>query len=104
MSALGGSMLSAKELTVSSISQSVMALIQFGLVACLLNFISFYQGDEYLCPLCRLTICKSVLSTLGNIDKEQLFAEPVSELIAKNYYEIIKTPMDLKTMRGKAQK
>jgi nucleosome-remodeling factor subunit BPTF len=61
-------------------------------------------GDEYLCPVCRIEISKKVVHSLQKEDKTHLFAEPVTEQVAKNYYDIIRNPMDLSTMENKAQR
>lgn len=60
------------------------------------------QGDEYLCPLCRVKISKSILKRMQSQDQYYMFAEPVTERVAKNYYDIIRNPMDMSTMTSKA--
>ena len=61
-------------------------------------------GDEYLCPICRVSAAKKVIVALGNLDKTSIFAMPVTEAVAKNYYDIVRNPMDLKTMSEKAER
>lgn len=61
-------------------------------------------GDEYLCPLCRVALCRDMLNKLASQDMLGMFAEPVTEAVAANYYDVIRTPMDLSTMRGKCER
>jgi hypothetical protein len=60
------------------------------------------QGNEYLCPLCRVKISKALIRKLRDHDKIGMFAEPVTERVARNYYDIIRNPMDMATMTSKA--
>lgn len=60
------------------------------------------QGNEYLCPKCRIHISTDVVDNLYDADVTQIFGEPVSLQVAKTYYEIIRNPMDLSTMYQKA--
>jgi hypothetical protein len=60
------------------------------------------QGNEYLCPLCRVKISKALIRKLREHDKIGMFAEPVTERVARNYYDIIRNPMDMATMTSKA--
>ena len=41
------------------------------------------------------------ISHLSKLDKHGLFAAPVTEAVAPNYFKIISTPMDLSTIRSK---
>jgi hypothetical protein len=60
-------------------------------------------GDEYLCPLCRVSLSSQMVNQLQALDVTRTFAEPVTEAIAKNYFDIIRHPMDLLTMARKAK-
>jgi hypothetical protein len=62
------------------------------------------QGAEYLCPLCRVKLSKSLIKTMQAQDKYSMFAEPVTDRVARNYYDVIRNPMDLATMTSKAQR
>lgn len=61
-------------------------------------------GDEYLCPICRVDISMAVINALQAEDKLCIFGEPVTEVMAKNYFDIIRNPMDLSTMKDKANR
>lgn len=61
-------------------------------------------GDEYLCPICRINISIQVIEQLKLLDTLYIFAQPVTEKEAKNYFDIIHNPMDLSTMDKKARK
>lgn len=65
---------------------------------------SFLQGDEYLCPLCRISITQRVVCELQAADLLGIFACPVTETVAKNYFDIIRHPMDLQTMATKSSR
>lgn len=62
------------------------------------------QGDEYLCPLCRVRLSSDIIGKLQALDATLMFAEPVTTLLAKNYYDIIRNPMDLSSMSMKSSK
>ena len=62
------------------------------------------QGDEYLCPLCRISITQRVVCELQAADLLGIFACPVTETVAKNYFDIIRRPMDLQTMATKSSR
>lgn len=61
-------------------------------------------GDEYLCPFCRIKVSLDVVDKLSTIDQRGLgiFAYPVTEAVAKNYFDVIRNPMDLQTMKENA--
>lgn len=69
---------------------------------CMTNGTHPVWGDEYLCPICRIKISSELITTLEKKDTLGLFAEPVTEEVAKNYYDFIRTPIDLLTMAKKA--
>jgi hypothetical protein len=56
---------------------------------------------NYECLTCRKVRMLHVLHRLGVEDKLDLFKEPVTEAIAPTYFAIIKSPIDLSTMRQK---
>ena len=60
------------------------------------------QGDEYLCPWCRVKLASEIILQLSDQDTTRLFAEPVTTLVAKNYFDVIRNPMDLSTMAAKS--
>lgn len=61
-------------------------------------------GDEYLCPICRVRLGLEILEELSTIDTTRMFAYPVTESVASSYFDIIRNPMDMSTMQGKAKK
>jgi hypothetical protein len=61
-------------------------------------------GDEYLCPLCRVQLCRDVMKRLFSSDPEGIFSMPVTEDIASNYFDIIHNPMDFSTMLEKVER
>ena len=61
-------------------------------------------GSEYLCPHCRVAITKEIVAQLQAADQWTVFAAPVDEAVARDYYDVIRHPMDLSTMRAKAER
>ena len=51
-----------------------------------------------------MKISTQVVMSLSDLDKIYMFAEPVTEKVARNYFDIIRSPMDLQTMLGKSKK
>ena len=60
-------------------------------------------SKEFLCRMCCRERCKTLIKELQKEDRTMLFAEPVNERVAPNYRDVIKIPMDLKTMMEKAE-
>ena len=67
-------------------------------------FLFFCQGDEYLCPLCRVKLTTDIIGQLQESDGTRMFAEPVTKFVAKNYYDVIRNPMDLASMTMKSNR
>lgn len=61
-------------------------------------------GDEYLCPKCRVKISVNIVEQLKALDASKTFAEPVTEFVAKNYFDVIRNPMDLSKMATSAKR
>ena len=61
-------------------------------------------GSEYLCPHCRVAITKKIVAQLQAADQWTVFAAPVDETVARDYYDVIRHPMDLSTMCTKAER
>lgn len=57
---------------------------------------------EYLCRQCCKEKCLMLMNLLREEDTMYLFAEPVTDQIAHNYSDVIKNPMDLRTMSERA--
>jgi Transcription factor involved in chromatin remodeling, contains bromodomain len=57
---------------------------------------------EYLCRKCCKEKCLVLMNLLREEDTMYLFAEPVTDQIAHNYSDVIKNPMDLRTMSERA--
>mmetsp|Transcript_12377 Transcript_12377/g.23194 ORF Transcript_12377/g.23194 Transcript_12377/m.23194 type:complete len:2389 (-) Transcript_12377:1254-8420(-) len=57
---------------------------------------------EYLCRKCCQEKCLFLMNILREEDSMYLFAEPVTDQIAHNYSDVIKNPMDLRTMSERA--
>jgi hypothetical protein len=49
-------------------------------------------------------LCRQVLQRLSQLDNILMFAELVTEDIAANYYDVIRTPMALSTMKEKCER
>ncbi len=60
-------------------------------------------GKEFLCRVCCRKRCHDIIQALKEEDRMMLFALPVSERDAPNYHDLIKRPMDLKTLTERAQ-
>ena len=61
-------------------------------------------SKEFLCRVCCKSRCKELIESLKKQDEMALFAVPVTEAMAPNYHDVIKNPMDLKTMSEKAER
>jgi len=61
-------------------------------------------GFEFLCAAgCAVKVASRVVTKLTELDEVELFARPVDATIAPTYRDVIKNPMDLSTMRTKAE-
>jgi len=66
------------------------------------------QGDhpvysrEYLCRKCCKEKCLHLMMLLREEDTMYLFSEPVTDQMAHNYSDVIKNPMDLRTISERA--
>lgn len=60
-------------------------------------------SKEFLCRVCCKRRCKELIDVLKKQDGATLFAVPVTEQMAPTYHDVIKNPMDLKTMTEKAE-
>jgi hypothetical protein len=60
-------------------------------------------SEEFLCRVCCRGRCRDIIAALQKEDKKMLFAAPVDEKVAPNYHDVIKEPMDLKTMLANAE-
>lgn len=49
-----------------------------------------------------MKISKAIIKKMQNQDQYGMFAEPVTEKVARNYYDVIRNPMDMATMSSKA--
>ena len=61
-------------------------------------------GTEYLCPICRVQISQKVIAEIRLNDHICMFACPVTEAEAQNYFDVIRNPMDLQSMGVKAER
>eukprot|EP00941_MAST-03F_sp_MAST-3F-sp1_P001321 g1321.t1 len=52
----------------------------------------------YVCPHCRYEKLHNCYNVLRDLDPNQLFFTPIKEEIAPNYFDIVKYPIDLKTI------
>ena len=57
-----------------------------------------------MCPLCRVKLSNSLIKKMQQQDQYGMFAEPVTEKVARNYYDVIRNPMDMATMSSKAKR
>jgi len=55
-------------------------------------------SKEYLCRVCCKKRCLALMEMLQKEDSLFLFANPVTDQMAHNYHDLIKHPMDLRTM------
>lgn len=60
-------------------------------------------SKEFLCQVCCKGRCVELIERLKEQDGLALFAAPVTEQMAPTYHDVIKNPMDLKTMAEKAE-
>lgn len=60
-------------------------------------------SKEFLCRVCCKSRCLELIEELKKQDNMSLFAAPVTEQMAPTYHDVIKNPMDLKTMTEKAE-
>ncbi len=51
-----------------------------------------------------MKLSRALIRKLGDQDKIGMFAEPVTERVARNYYDVIRNPMDMSTMSSKASR
>jgi PWWP domain/Bromodomain len=58
-------------------------------------------STEFLCFVCCRKRCKKLIKALEDEDRTVLFAVPVSEKVAPNYYDLIKEPMSLRQMQDR---
>jgi hypothetical protein len=61
-------------------------------------------SKEFLCRCCCKARCRQILEELRKEDKLFLFAVPVTEEMAPTYADVIKNPMDLRTMGLRAER
>eukprot|EP00939_MAST-03C_sp_MAST-3C-sp1_P001372 g1372.t1 len=59
------------------------------------------SGARYVCPSCRNAHMGRTLRQLEHLDPYDYFRTPVTEDIAPNYFDVVKRPMDLSTMKAK---
>eukprot|EP00538_Stauroneis_constricta_P006064 CAMPEP_0119546822 /NCGR_PEP_ID=MMETSP1352-20130426/1064_1 /TAXON_ID=265584 /ORGANISM="Stauroneis constricta, Strain CCMP1120" /LENGTH=2084 /DNA_ID=CAMNT_0007591549 /DNA_START=81 /DNA_END=6335 /DNA_ORIENTATION=- len=59
-------------------------------------------GKEFLCRECCRKRAIEIVQKLQSEDSQLFFAEPVTDLVAKNYLDVIKHPMDLRTLAALA--